>query len=444
MQASELRAQFNRPPAAALAFFRQKGMVLSQRWIDVWQEAHAKAFTVAGVLKLDVLQDIRDAIDSAMANGETFDSFKQRLIPILQAKGWWGKAVNADTGEITQAVGNKGLPATLGTPRRLKTIFQTNLQSAYMAGRYQGMLASADTHPYWQYVAVMDSATRPTHAALHGRVFRYDDPIWNSHYPPNGYNCRCRVRPLSQHALEQEGLVLSRSAGQLREAFVPVSRRDPTRGYQPVTVFQSPDMAHGFAPDPGFNFNPARVAFQPELDRYDYRVARQYVQGVLTGPEFAGWYKELGVGLAELRAANPDLDSAALRALAAEQVAVGQLYPVAVLDDVSRELLGATTRVVRVSDETMLKQLIHRDGQDIGLADYAMLQETIEQAQLIVRDSESTLVFIRRGGRLYHAAIKKTRSGKALFLTSFRLASDKTAAQAAKRGEVLRNVLWEE
>ena len=134
MQASELRAQFNRPPAAALAFFRQKGMVLSQRWIDVWQEAHAKAFTVAGVLKLDVLQDIRDAIDSAMANGETFDSFKQRLIPILQAKGWWGKAVNADTGEITQAVGNKGLPATLGTPRRLKTIFQTNLQSAYMPG----------------------------------------------------------------------------------------------------------------------------------------------------------------------------------------------------------------------------------------------------------------------------------------------------------------------
>lgn len=133
-----------------------------------------------------------------------------------------------------------------------------------------------------------------------------------------------------------------------------------------------------------------------------------------------------------------------MRTLAAEQVAVGQLYPVAVLDDVSRELLGATTRVVRVSDETMLKQLIHRDGQDLGLADYAMLQETIEQAQLIVRDSESTLVFIRRGDRLYHAAIKKTRSGKALFLTSFRLASDKTAAQAAKRGEVLRNVLWEE
>ena len=444
MQASELRAQFNRPPAAALAFFRQKGMLVSQRWTDVWQAAHAKAFTVAGVLKLDVLQDIRDALDSAMANGEPFASFQQRLIPVLQAKGWWGKAIDTDTGEITQTIGDKGLPATLGTPRRLKTIFQTNLQSAYMAGRHQGMLASADTHPYWQYVAVLDFRTRDSHAAMHGKVFRYDDPIWDTHYPPNGYNCRCRVRPLSQHSLNEEKLALSSSVGQLREAFVPVSRRDPTQGYQPVTVFQSPEMPNGFAPDPGFNFNPAKAAFQPELDRYDYRVARQYVQGVLTGPAFAGWYKELGGGLAELRAANPGLDSAALRTLAAEQVAVGQLYPVAVLDDVSRELLGATTRVVRVSDETMLKQLIHRDGQDLGLADYAMLQETIEQAQLIVRDSESTLVFIRRGGRLYHAAIKKTRSGKALFLTSFRLASDKTAAQAAKRGEVLRNVLWEE
>lgn len=441
MQAAELAALFNRAPEDAVSFIQQKGLVQSQRWTDVWQEAHARAFTVAGITRLDLLQDVFDALVQAMTSGEAYASFQKRLIPILQAKGWWGKAIDPATGEITQTVGERGEPATYGTPRRLKTIFQTNLQSAYMAGRQRGMLASSDTHPYWQYVAVLDFRTRDSHAVMHRRVFRFDDPIWRTHYPPNGYNCRCRVRPLSQQSLKDEGLALSSSEGQLRQAYVPVSRRDPTQGHQPVTVFQSPDMPHGFAPDPGFNFNPARVAYQPELDRYDYRVARQYVQGVLAGPEFAQWHQGIEAALVKLGADNPGITGQALRDLAAEQLAVGQRYPVAVLDDAGRDLVGAQTRVVQLSDDTLIKQLISRDGQSIGLEQYALVQATIERAQLVLQDGEQTLVYIMRDGRLYHAAIKTTRSGKGLFLTSFRETNIKAAAQAAKRGKVLRDDL---
>ncbi|WP_293765678.1 hypothetical protein [uncultured Aquitalea sp.] len=43
----------------------------------VWQEAQAKAFTVAGVMKMDVLVDIRQAVDKALATGQTYSDFEK-------------------------------------------------------------------------------------------------------------------------------------------------------------------------------------------------------------------------------------------------------------------------------------------------------------------------------------------------------------------------------
>lgn len=67
---------------------------------------------------------------------------------------------------------------------------------------------SADSHPYWMYVAVMDPSTRPAHAAMNGRVFRHDDPIWQTHYPPLESGCRCRVRALTERQVRERGLLV--------------------------------------------------------------------------------------------------------------------------------------------------------------------------------------------------------------------------------------------
>ncbi|MCZ5321381.1 hypothetical protein O5699_01215 [Escherichia coli] len=48
--------------------------------------AHARAFTVAGVLKLDVLKDIRDGLTAALADGGTFREFAAQLEPLLEKK----------------------------------------------------------------------------------------------------------------------------------------------------------------------------------------------------------------------------------------------------------------------------------------------------------------------------------------------------------------------
>jgi SPP1 gp7 family putative phage head morphogenesis protein len=426
-----LAAVFGLPPEKAIEYFQSKGYAITWSWQDLWQEAQAKAFTVAKVMNTDILNDIRGALDDELNNGTTFRDFEKKLTPILQAKGWWGKTehVNTGTGEVTTA--------QLGSPRRLKTIYQTNLQTAYMAGRYKQMMESSDSHPYWQYVAVLDGRTRPTHRSMNGRVFRYDDELWGAMYPPNGFNCRCRVRPMTAAAVEREGFKPESSDGRLIDH--KIQMKDGSAAQVKALRIKVDGQDKLFAPDAGWSYNPGRAAFQPELDKYDYRVARQYVHGTLTGPAFTGWYQGI-VGAVD-RASSEGVEKSAMHGLLAPELVAGQRYPVAVLDDAARDLIGTQTRTVWLSDDTLLKQIINRSGQSISLQDYWKVQGVIEQATLIVRDGALTLVFIKQDGKYYQAAIKSTQTGKALFLTSFRETNLDDAKRLMGKGTVLKNEL---
>lgn len=199
MNPEDIKAVFQMQPEAAVAYLRQKGKVISWDWQDMLDDAHATAFTVAKTAKMDIVDDIHAAVIKAAEQGQTLNEFRQHLAPVLQAKGWWGKQETANPyGEIQTAA--------LGTPHRLKTIYLTNMQSAYMAGRYVQMIEAADTHPYWEYVAINDSRTRESHRLLHGRVYHARDAVWDTLYPPLDYRCRCRVRPLSTAAGETKVL----------------------------------------------------------------------------------------------------------------------------------------------------------------------------------------------------------------------------------------------
>src|SRR5690625_2148290 len=89
----------------------------------------------------------------------------------------------------------------------------------------------------------MESRTRPSHAALHEKEFPHDDPIWEHIYPPNGFNCRCRVRTLSEDRLKEEGLSADSSKGQLRQEMVEagVDKRTGEVIEKPATVWRGKD-----------------------------------------------------------------------------------------------------------------------------------------------------------------------------------------------------------
>lgn len=248
-------------PVEAVRYFRAKGIAVTENWPDLWGEAHARAFTVAGVAKLDLLQDIRGAVDAAIKEGRTEQWFLNELALILKKKGWWGKneVTDPDTGEVRYV--------RQGSPARLKLIYRQNTQSAYMAGRYKQQLENADYEPYLQYVAVLDQKTRPAHAALNGKVFRFDDPFWGAMYPPNGWNCRCRVAAYSESRLKRRGLKVSDSAGHMVTREVEtVNRQTGEVTRRTVTGYRhgGKGSLESFT-DAGFSYNPGKVWLEDAL-----------------------------------------------------------------------------------------------------------------------------------------------------------------------------------
>ena len=277
---AELLYAMNLPPAQAVAFFERKGLVITENWYDLLGEVHNRAFTVAQVAKLNVLQDIRDAMLSAMEAGQTFSEFKKGLQPLLEQKGWWGQAIDSETGEILKTYPGTNRPVRYGDPQRLKLIYDVNLQNAFMAGRRERQLSNIDDRPYWQYVAVMDSKTRPSHRALNGRVFRYDDPFWQSFYPPNGYRCRCRVRALSSDEVGMGSgqTPQSSSRGRLSWVNVPLSKTNPAAGTTNMRRFEYAPGQH-VATDAGWSHAPD-VAPHPDLSRYHADLVVAYRKAV--------------------------------------------------------------------------------------------------------------------------------------------------------------------
>lgn len=231
MALPDLRALFGLPPERAAAYLEAKGLKLTGPYWELDGPQHSRVFTVANLAKLDVLADIKEAVQGALKGGQTERWFRQQLVDALRKKGWWGPAVQVDpvTGEarIIQQ----------GSLRRLQTIYRTNLQTAYMAGRHRQALEQAGRAPFAQYLAVRDSRTRPAHAAMHGKVFRIDSPEWSVISPPNGYNCRCRARYMSQEELDERGLKLAEDVRILeRMPLRPVG--DPVTGEAPERVIE--------------------------------------------------------------------------------------------------------------------------------------------------------------------------------------------------------------
>ena len=196
---------FGLPPLEAIKILKAKGFDQRESfdWRDVWARDHAAAFTVAKSAGFDILDDVYKSVLRAQEGKLTYKEFLAELQPTLEKKGWWGRkdVVDPRTGETVSA--------QLGSARRLKTIYETNLRTAQAAGRWTQIQAVKNRRPYLRYVAIMDGRTREEHKKWHGLVLPVDHPFWDEHYPPNGWHCRCTVMQLSEDDLNRYGWKVS-------------------------------------------------------------------------------------------------------------------------------------------------------------------------------------------------------------------------------------------
>lgn len=174
------------PFEEAILFFRRKLNMPTAHWDDLWKMMHTRGFSVAGAMQEELLADLKTAVDKAIADGTTLAQFRKDFDGIVAANGWIYKG---------------------GRNFRSKMIYDTNLRTAYHAGRYQQMIDPdvVAQRPYWQYRHGGSANPREEHLAWDGLVLPADDPWWDTHYPPNGWGCKCRVVTLSQRDLERLG-----------------------------------------------------------------------------------------------------------------------------------------------------------------------------------------------------------------------------------------------
>lgn len=160
----------------------------SLAWDDLAGVVHAQVFTVAGATTTDLARDMQEAIVEAKANGSTITDFRKDFDAIVQKHGWTYN-------------GKRGW--------RTRVIYDTNMRSAAMAGRWEQLTANAERRPYLQYRTAGDARVRPQHRAWNGQIHRIGDAFWDTHYPPNGWGCRCTVRAFSQADLDAKSLRVS-------------------------------------------------------------------------------------------------------------------------------------------------------------------------------------------------------------------------------------------
>ena len=394
---------FQTPPEV-LSFFDDKGLRPAFSWQDVWGQEHAYAFTVAKAVELELLTAFKTSIGKALAEGQSFDTWREGLMPQLAALGWDKPQTVADpTGTYSPR------EVDFTSPRRLRTIFWSNMNSARSAGQWQRAQRTKAALPYVLYVRTTSADPRIEHLTWVGLILSIDDPWWRTHWPPNGWGCKCSIRMITAR---ERARLLDAKPGDGGISYIDVPPDNgPPRTFTNARTGKVTTVPAGI--DPGWGGNPG-------LDRAQTLVTRVTER---------------------LEAAGEDDARAAITAIASSDMprvvmALPEtiFMPVAVAPQALVDELGASAKIVQVSNETMRVKVDTHGGDRAVLPEtFALVQQVLDEGRIIDEGrSRHRSIFGRIAG-LWQAVVKSASAGRELILSTLHGAKDRDIARALRK-----------
>lgn len=215
----------------AIEFLRQRLALPDGVWLKLVQEVDQAARDRSAGMNEAMVRDILEAVLKALEQGSTVETFRDDFDTITAARGWTGDNTAGWRSALT---------------------FRVMTAQAMAAGRWRQIQRLKARRPWLRYITAGDHRVRDAHNAWHGIILHADDPWWSTHFPPNGFNCRCHVQQLSDRDLERYGLSVTPEAPPLRTVIRFVRGADGNQ--KPVEVLAGID--------PGFALNFGAVGME--------------------------------------------------------------------------------------------------------------------------------------------------------------------------------------
>lgn len=404
--ASDFAALHRLTPSEAVAYLQARGKLSETfNWQDMWQEEHTRAFTVSRLAHADLLQTFSDKITASVQGDLSRTDFMRSMKDALQKAGWWGEKQVLDpvTGDIVTTTFN---------PSRLKLIYDTNVRTAHAAGRWQSFEASRATHPYIRYITKHDERVRASHAVFDGVTLPIDDAFWNTHTPPLGYRCRCRLVAVNPRDYDKGTTPTG----------APMRKAAPDLGTQEFVNTRTGEVSRvPVGITPGFGYNPGKAAQANTLS--------------MASNKLAGLSPKLAA--AAIVAMNSGADAA--RAFAAWRANPQGNWPLVYLPWDDLAAIGGKNPVATLSKDSMAKQ--EREHPEIADGAYLSAQSVIDAPTAKVQDGSNVMIYIKdertdqSGGTV--VVVKTTTTGNGTFVTSIR----RLSRDEAEKDRVIRRLL---
>jgi len=185
----------------AVNFLRAKLPIKKDEWLSLESKLRFRAFTVAKLSEADFIETVRGRLALAVEKNES----------ILES---W-----KDIEAMTEDWGEKF------TPRYWETVYRTNVQSAYNAGRL--MQHKNNMPPAWELLFVEDKRQSDickglTLIAGNGKALHKNHPFWETYgFPPYHFNCRTTFRAVYDFEIGQGIEIENVPMKEIRKNFKP-------------------------------------------------------------------------------------------------------------------------------------------------------------------------------------------------------------------------------